>query len=550
MLLLYFVLGQVALVSILLVIRAIVLREPDLHQRLRDITEIVFRPLRIEQIREELRRSRSVLDRLLAVATRLKMHLAQRIQLDLAGQHWLLGVFLSSLLVVFFEGESALVLLFNATSRMGNLGVETWAFFCSWVATAWLLITHTLTHAIAHDPDRPARTLRLAKIGALVSGMVVATALAVFLLGRNTSANSAESVEGIIQLSLWVLAVCTGFAAAFAGVGMFAIFGEGYYTRRLERVESQIESYTRHVEALEADLKAQEDAGSGDSTGAAGAAPSGGAAPTPFPSSSASAAAAVLLVLSFAAKSQAGGLQPPVLSTPKSCEILVDVSRSTDDVARRDAVNGVSARLGEILNSGDCAVLRVAMFSGDPYFTLWEYSIPTIPSTPVACQKQAPAGTTTGALAAIYPVFNDAHQIRAAKECQEQAKSVVSRATVGRSQVLRDIQQKLVSIEDGPPVGNCTALVEAVVKATARSRVVMVITDGWSSCSLKASAKSFSVPATSILLFLLVPSKGPVESRANEAQDRTSRLTITFPDSQVAFYTEATPSFWKQLQNR
>ncbi len=107
-------------------------------------------------------------------------------------------------------------------------------------------------------------------------------------------------------------------------------------------------------------------------------------------------------------------------------------------------------------------------------------------------------------------------------------------------------RQVEVIVHNTSPRGTCTALDLAVMLAHARSREIVVISDGFSNCPMESSTVSATADDRdySWLTFLLIPTRDPVDQRWAQLAERISKLEGRYPNSRIRPYNELTSTFW------
>lgn len=117
-------------------------------------------------------------------------------------------------------------------------------------------MVHGFVNLAIRDPHRPGRTLRRAKLGALLTVALLLAFAATFRLGSGADTTNAEMIEGLVGLSLWCLAGFAGVAAAFCSVTALTHFSDAWNGRQISRLELLLDKYEHHTAELNRDVEA------------------------------------------------------------------------------------------------------------------------------------------------------------------------------------------------------------------------------------------------------------------------------------------------------
>src|SRR5258706_15492945 len=161
-------LSQAALFLSIVLAWQFLTRTPDLAARLAHVREYVSKRKRVSKARAFLERARAERTSLQKVADRTRQLLRDRIEIADPQQLATAALSLAVVTVVLFEGDTLLMTLLNGGSSLFGLGFQPWAIGSPWIVAAIFTGMHMLIAMALVDPDRPARTLGLAKRGALV----------------------------------------------------------------------------------------------------------------------------------------------------------------------------------------------------------------------------------------------------------------------------------------------------------------------------------------------------------------------------------------------
>src|SRR5581483_4471665 len=163
MILALFLVGHLLVVLVATIFIRLMNRQPDLLARRGSIFELNSRPMRIEAGEAELVTAGAEATALDKRIERSDSKIADTLPLDdlpfaMAGYAivaWILA-----------EGETGLVWLLSAPAHFLNLSAEAWGFVAAPFAAAWILMVHLVIGWFVADKNRPARTVRRAKLGA------------------------------------------------------------------------------------------------------------------------------------------------------------------------------------------------------------------------------------------------------------------------------------------------------------------------------------------------------------------------------------------------
>jgi hypothetical protein len=379
------------------------------------------------------------------------------------------------------------------------------------------------------------------------------------LSGRNLS--EASLIEELTAAGLMVLAALLSVCGAFCSMVATTLFEAQRNERELERLEARRDSYTRHLELVERDL-ARLKVVSGTTS-----------EPDPdIPPATASAAAPagtvatvmVLLLLAglpstgYAQAVSDGQAVPSVTEARRAsvisfartgaCEVIVDLTSSTEREALQQTLARVSEQLPAIVNALGCKLVRLVPFAGDLFVTLDEIVLPIAPDPATACTgaRAAPLSARSRAVEVLYPRVADVHQQQAVDACLTQRRIANEPILAQRSATLARIADRLRGLGELIPRGPCTALYQVVRRSLTRSQHQIVISDAGQTCAPPDAA--LAIPTDSRTLFLLVPpdnAGGP--DRANLLLARLAALERAFPSAGALLAPEATPAFWARL---
>jgi len=526
-------------------------REPDLAGRRQLVFEMNDRSARIEADEAEIKRSVTESDSLKVRIDDVQKALKNRVRLqDAPSTKWAFA-WLSGVIT---EGEAAVFYLLASASGLLGLPAESWAFLSPVIAVAWVLVLHVLIGAVVADKHRPARTVRRARMGAVLLGGGVVGAVWLILSGRNLTDPSL--IEQLTTAGLLILAALLSVCGAFCTIVTTTLFESEWNDRVLVRLERRLEMYRQHIELLERDLiRLKGDPGPGD--GSAGFA-------TPVLARVISMLVLLSMILGAPGVGYAQLIDEnrPVAATlrmaqeasainfarAEACEMVVDVTGSIEQKSLQVAIGRIAEQLPAIADSFGCKVLRLTPFAGDPFISIEEFDLTVVVDAGTECSTSTAtaASATARASEVLFPRVAEAHQRQARDACIARQKAAAEHAAAQRAAILARAADRLRALGDLAPRGPCTALFQAVQRALQRSQHLVVISDMQASCP-PPSTRTI-VPLGSKILFLIVPpnAQGPID-RANILLNGLTLMERAFPGSRALLEPEATPAFWRQL---
>lgn len=554
---LLYVVGHLVVAAVAYLFFYFLRREPNLAARREAIFELNHRPARIEAAEAEIAASRSENSNVERRTTEVRAVLVDHVPLDdPPATKWAFG----ALSIVLIELEAAVFFLLTAPSQLLGFPAETWAALAAPIAVAWVLILHVLMGAVVGDKHRPARTIRRAKIGAVLFGAGVVTAVWLVLSGRNTGDTSL--IEELTAAGLMILAALLSVCGAFCSIVATTLFEAQRNERELERLQVRREAYARHLELVERDLSrlktgpitSAPEQQSGVRSATAGAAAPGSVVATIM----------ILLVLIGVPQiSQAQSISDgPVIgrvaeARPASaigfaragaCEIIADLTSSTEREALQQTLSKVSDQLPAIVKALGCTVLRLVPFAGDLFISIDEITLPVITDPAATCNgiKATSLSARTRAVELLYPRVADAHQQRAVDDCIAQRRATTEPRLNERSATLAQAGDRLRALGGLDPRGPCTALYQVMHRSMTRSQHQIVISDVTQTCAPPEAV--VAVPDDARVLFLVIPPGTAGNSdRANLLLTRLAAIERAFPSARALLAPEATPAFWARL---
>lgn len=559
-------------------------KAPDLPGRLAYVREFVSRKKRVAKARIAKERAKAERSTLQKTLERGRQLVRDRIDVGDAQQLMTAGIGFAIVTVVLFQGDDVLMTLLNGGSGLLGLSLRAWAVGSPWIVVSIFVGIHMLIGMAIIDPDRPARTLRLARGGALTTGVLVLVAMWGSLSGRGVDFATAGWAADAIQWSLWLLVLVLAMSGGFTAVLATEHFRQARLAAQVAELETRDDEYERHIAALDAEIAAYDDktdptatppASSSGAVGAMGQAAAlfvaiGTAAMLAgFAGSARASERAVASATTAVAGAQANRatdkgagilMSPPAWLVAAArpaqgeCDVQLDVTASISPAERTDAAKDLAAMLKNIGEAYDCTTIRLSAFSADaPFQRLQEFVLPALSHNRSCAPEKAVAGGIAGLARVLYPSLKAEDRRTADAACQQRVRMELESISGPRNAALADAANAAEALSRVPAVGNTTPLYQTAARAMQRSQHVIEITDGAQTADWYKGADGaplqIPVPDGSSLLFLLVPSVGEHEAGANRAAERASKLQSVFPGADVQLLNEATPRFWERLSS-
>lgn len=539
------ILGYLSAHALLAGLVAIVIRfarqEPDLDGRLAGVLEITHRETRLDAAHRELEWAKTTTIQVQEHLERARRRLAEFIPLP---DETTTLVSFAVLAVLLFEGDSAVALLLNVSGNFAGLSAPMLAFITPLLTAGVFVFLHAVLLVLLQSGarHRPLRVYARARWGTAVTGLVVVAAGWAVLFGRSFDSYP-WLVEFVTTWGLMTLALTLSLAGAFATNTVTALHGERGYERRVARLEALKSRLQRHVDQLQQDIDQHQQA------------------PPRAPKiGGLSAIGTATMVLFFAvhaghawaAPSQAA--ETPATVAPRACELMVDVSRSLNAGARRQAVDQMAAALDSIAQNFGCPLLRFSAFSGDVPFNVVREAPPLLPVTAASDCSGVDGGQRSSAISnavrTLYPPVGDAREDASRQRCAVDLAAQRAGEALARGKAVDAARAVWLDVSRVGAVGRCTALDFAVQEALARSDDVFVITDGVNDCRASGTAAASDRTPTcgQMLLFVIVPSAD--NPAPFMVRDRVAALRSRFLIAEVRFGSAMTPSQWSALSPR
>lgn len=222
--------------------------------------------------------------------------------------------------------------------------------------------------------------------------------------------------------------------------------------------------------------------------------------------------------------------------TPRVCSVYVDATSSVSEKGRLVALAKLQNNLQTILEVQNCSSLILAYFTDEGALTPYqELKVPQRP-TKIDCAN-APIKGKALPMESVRKTL----QKKATAECEVEQENASHRNTIRTQTFLADVAKNLQPPVEFPKTGTC--LYSLVKHNLDRSVLGIYVTDAEESCAVETLRKAKSHPG--LLFLILVPSKGNVRYRGDEALRRIPEWQRAFPDLQYVLYTEV-DGFWKQ----
>src|SRR5579859_7686591 len=203
-------------------------REPALEPRRAGVFELNSKPARIEAGQAELATARGELQEVDREIGEVRETIDTYVRLDDPPSTTLAYLLLALILT---EGEAAVLLLLSGPVHFLGLSLPVWAFAAVPAAAIWVTALHVLIGAMLTDTHRPARTVRRAKLGAIVCGAAVILGAWMILSGRNLT--DADLVAQLAGIGLMTLSMLLSLTAAFCSIIASTVYEAQSHDRRL-----------------------------------------------------------------------------------------------------------------------------------------------------------------------------------------------------------------------------------------------------------------------------------------------------------------------------
>lgn len=228
------------------------------------------------------------------------------------------------------------------------------------------------------------------------------------------------------------------------------------------------------------------------------------------------------------------------LGAHRPCQLYLDGSTSVNPSDRIGAVNDLVRSLPEFVTRFHCTELIAGTFFSAGEFTETRvFGIPPAP-TKTDCEAVTP-GIADPSLAAFtaFSGFRRYYKDRAREHCRVNRQS----AEVQYVTRIRQIQNLVAAVFSPPfPKGGCTDLRGMLHGSMPRPGPIVIITDAAESCFTASSA--FPNHADGPILFILVPSTGPISAAGPAVIRRADFWQRILPSLQAIPFTEVSTDTW------
>ncbi len=384
-------------------------------------------------------------------------------------------------------------------------------------------ITHAVAHAAFFDTVRPRRTVRLCLTGAALFGAAAAIALTILLLARTPSADVVAYLINAVSISLWVLGEALPVTAGLVSAAAYTLSYPRMRSRRIRRLQDRLDALDRFIEWIDRD---REDMEQRDQV----------------KTKMGIAAIAGLTFLLLLLHPSRGAAAPQSTDTP--CAVFEDVTRSVDPSLRREAKRRISDTLPAFNQAFNCSALRVGTFADEGAFApSLEFEVPPLPAKRDCANVSASQSGTTQVWG-LFRGFAEYYQKQASGECLRSQERQEKKFGESESAFLSSV--RAVWDPDSHPRGQCTSITPLLTRLLERRGItVAFITDGAETCEARTS--QIAVPASSTVIFVVVPSRGDINKTGPEAVQRASSWRERAPGLKVVLPHEITNAVWQEL---
>lgn len=388
---------------------------------------------------------------------------------------------------------------------------------------------HYLGEPLLYDPDRPFRSVRIAKILAAVSFIATGLAAAVFLFARQASAEIAGSIVGLTTFAIWTVAEGLPLTAGFTGMWAHMLLRPAIHADRLQRVKEEIATLERFLERLEGEKSRLESNLTAPQQ------------PVRSPAATGVASSAATLV---ALATVLGGVSSIAAQSPpgKQCAVFVDRSKSVNARHRKEALQVLVDQLERIGVQLGCTELIVGSFSDEGQFApRRSIQVPVAP-VPVDCSIAFPPSTETskGFLGGVKG-FRDHFQKQAAEECLKTRETSELEYHRKQQRFLAVARLELsVAQEDKVTPTDIFGVLESLILSGVRE--IILLTDGLDTLH---RGQALRIPGDTRIALVLVPPVAPYGD--GEAVTRTIARWNALGVSTMPYTVLVSPSAWTRI---
>jgi len=402
-------------------------------------------------------------------------------------------------------------------------------------------------HASTFDPECYRRSGRICSMLAGLVGVVCAASLSLLLFSRVASPEAVPFLEPLVNTSLWLLAECTPIVAGLLAAAAQAFDYPTVEIRRAKHLQKKV----RELEQFHSWLREKDPGFPPTNPPPAGSTQS----PAPIEGSSPAddrgrkislaVAGATLMLMTLGART-AGAQQARNAAQPATgtCVIVADQSTSVDPVARELVVNRFLDTLPTFLKSQDCRTLKVGGFFDAGAFTmLQQFPLPDSPAH-ADCANAPVNAPRLPKLILETRGFADHYRTEAEKQCLNDEAKKEQRDSDAEKTLRSEVRSVLLPAD--PAHGTCTAIAGLLASLVAQNtRTALFISDLAETCSRRLP--HIPVIQGQRILFLLVPSRGPIADTGPEALERVARWQMAVPNMKVILPSELGPTMWSEF---
>jgi hypothetical protein len=394
--------------------------------------------------------------------------------------------------------------------------------------------THAIAHNITFDPIRPRRSVRICLTLAGILGIVAFFAGSLLLYARTATGEVVPYLVGLVGTAMWVVGETLPLIAGSLSAAAHTLSYPAILDRRIQKAKDRIGELERLTEWL-------------NSERAKTAPPRQGTGLSRLQVQTTVAGLLLAFVMAFApgaAKAQNPTNQD--LTSGVGCTQAVDVSSSVDPINRRSAVDALLSTLPEFIRAFNCDDIRAAAFGDAGAFTPLVRFDPPKQLTEKDCSS-APLGQLglAGFFADNVRGFEDYYHREAIKECaaEQSRKNDQYLSTLGALQE----HMRVTLLPAELPPARCTAIFDFLDRVLRTGmQAVVLVTDAAESC--RTNIPKMEVAPKQRVIFVLVPSKGPIRETGPEALKRAQRWKLAVSGLVVLMPSEVTTMAWRELK--
>ena len=404
------------------------------------------------------------------------------------------------------------------------------------IAVALASVTHAAAYAGTFDWRRPMRSVRLCRNFAAGLGAIAAGALTLLFVSRVAAPSWVLLLSQLVPPALWIASETLPIVGGLVWTAASILAYPEKLRRSVHRLEMSLQEAKHFLDWLDEEEGTLPDAettsGPSDKKG---------------PVAISSAISGAILIMALGPWRAIASAQPrhvAVSTRPSVCQSYLDGSTSVDPIYRARAVDRLVRSLPDFVQAFGCDELVAGSFFSGGEFTQRHILRAPRPPDKIDCLKAKPIiqDRTMAAFSSVLAGFSTFYRDRAQQECRATLTSSEKNYFTG----IRKLQKQASAVFTAPfPKGTCTDLRGLLRGAMVTPGPVIVITDAAETCS--TSPAKFSPHPNGRVIFILVPSTGPIDTSGPEAIHRAEAWRRILPGLQILPFTEVSPAMWTGL---